>query len=323
MRLPILIEDPGSGFEVYYSLEEAESSLEPPDVQDGANLAYDAARTALEIRVEKRKEFLFTNEIVRIMERPGAESRADELRAKLADYLARLSEHFSADDLRRRLIDVSSIESATLDGLIARLSILSASPRERPVVRDFFRRFDGELGQESSTSDERVFLPQRGKWLAVAILASSAAVGLLIFATLTSDTGVVQPLASERHAMKVIYHLAAASFFCIFLFGVAQLLPGSSFLRAGRDGIVDRWLWRTRTYRWSDIDSFVVKNGRTVAFNFSRLCSGPRPSRLRRSVFGFDRELHDNFGISAGLLAGYLNWRRERCSSLSEESHSA
>jgi hypothetical protein len=117
-------------------------------------------------------------------------------------------------------------------------------------------------------------------------------------------------------------------FFLVFfgLCGVVsltQFVPGSSFLQLTPEGFTVRTMWRTQSYRWSDIEQFGVCEVRTghglqrmVGFDFSPSYpgadSGQMLRNMNRRMSGFEAALPDNYGWSYAELAEHLNTLKAR-----------
>jgi hypothetical protein len=85
-----------------------------------------------------------------------------------------------------------------------------------------------------------------------------------------------------------------------------QLIPGSAYLKLDPVGFTMCSLFKPRSYRWDEVDSFDVSGSRkSVLSNFSR-------SHRGRGYL----ELRDAYGMSAERLAATLNEWRQRSSQL-------
>jgi hypothetical protein len=163
---------------------------------------------------------------------------------------------------------------------------------------------------------EQVLRPRKRKWALVFLVCGAFFGGGFLMLAHPED-------ASDRFG----------GYLCIVFFGLcavaslAQLVPGSSFLRLAPDGLTFRSMWRTRSYRWSDIERFGVAEVNTVhgftrqrhpmvGFDFS--ASYPdqdkavRLRSLNRRLTGFEAALPDNYGWSHEALAEHLNMLRAR-----------
>jgi hypothetical protein len=109
--------------------------------------------------------------------------------------------------------------------------------------------------------------------------------------------------------------LAAIFFGLCAIVLAATLLPNSSYLQIGPEGFAIRSLYRTQSFRWSDVGPFVVrrfKNGQMVMFDFSEEYSQQRRLReLSKALAGHDGGLVDSYGLSHDDLAALLNRYRE------------
>ena len=94
------------------------------------------------------------------------------------------------------------------------------------------------------------------------------------------------------------------------------LLPGSAYLKLDPAGFTVCSLFRARSTRWYEVDSFQVGNiGRRklVVFNFSNLHRGQEFVRkLSSAMFSYEGALPETYGISAEELAAMMNAWRQR-----------
>ena len=162
---------------------------------------------------------------------------------------------------------------------------------------------------------EQVLRPRKRKWALVLLICAAFTAGG--FWMLTDED------ASDRFG----------GYFCLTFFGLGtvasltQFVPGSSFLRLAPDGFTVRSTWRTRFYRWSDIERFGVaefstvhgfarQRHRMIGYDFS--ASYPDQDKmvklrnLNRNWTGFEAALPDNYGWSYEALAEHLNMLRAR-----------
>jgi hypothetical protein len=118
--------------------------------------------------------------------------------------------------------------------------------------------------------------------------------------------------------------VAAVGFFGLGAIVLAMtLLPGASFLKLEREGFEIRSLFRSGSYRWSDVQEFrpvaIPPSGLTlVGFNFSR-DARPAAAWLSGSVAGVEGCLPDTYGLSAEELASVMEaWRTRHTESPSQ-----
>ena len=109
--------------------------------------------------------------------------------------------------------------------------------------------------------------------------------------------------------MRVICGLGA----CVF---ASSLVSNSAWLKLNADGFVVKNLFREESYKWSDIESFVLITKRYlgvipiyryVGFRFSE--SYRKRGIIRKAslaLVGFDRNLAENYGLKAKVLAQLL-----------------
>lgn len=136
--------------------------------------------------------------------------------------------------------------------------------------------------------------PRRGKWLLLA-LASLAFV-----------------LAGVSLGADSLWDRAGIAFFGLcFLVSLVTMLPGGAYLRLTSEGFTMCSLFRTHTFRWADVEGFVVGRvllSRKVMVKFAG--SFPRSRALRWlnvRLFGFEGALPDSYGLRPEELADLLN----------------
>lgn len=163
-----------------------------------------------------------------------------------------------------------------------------------------------------SHGDDEVFRPRTGKWALLLVLAVAFVAGGYLMAI------------SPRSASEKLVGYACIGFFGLGgMIAVAHLVPGSSFLRVGPDGLTVRTLWRTTFYRWSDIEGFGVaelgtlwRRHELVGSDFSESYPGRDEARalkdINRELSGFEASLPDSYGWDFAALAEHLNRLREK-----------
>jgi hypothetical protein len=106
-----------------------------------------------------------------------------------------------------------------------------------------------------------------------------------------------------------------SGFFALcLLVGLVNALPTASALRLDRNGFVVRTLFRSRTYRWVDIESFGVGtvSGMTIV-TFTIRAHQPAGAVKSFLVGNVDGALPETYGQSAVALAALLeDWRAGR-----------
>jgi hypothetical protein len=115
---------------------------------------------------------------------------------------------------------------------------------------------------------------------------------------------------------------AAIGWLVVIFFGLGvlvsavRLLPSSAYLRIDSQGFTLCSLFRTYSFRWDDVQGFVVAwNGqfRLVAFNFApgyqRASIG---NKISAGISGFDAALPNSYGMSLADLAALLNDYKQR-----------
>lgn len=98
------------------------------------------------------------------------------------------------------------------------------------------------------------------------------------------------------------------------LISITALLPGSTWLRIGPDGLSIRSLYRTKHLRWTDTSTFfvaIVGGQAMVCWNHASSTSDQTAKRwLSRLLDVADCGLPDTFGHTPQELADLLNhWR--------------
>jgi hypothetical protein len=106
----------------------------------------------------------------------------------------------------------------------------------------------------------------------------------------------------------------------LILFGIATLtfgctaLPNSTFLEIRPDGFMICTMFRSSSFKWSDVETFsvgFVGLRQMVVFNFSSgFKAAPSARRLASSLTGFEGALPDSYGMSLPDLANLLNANR-------------
>jgi hypothetical protein len=123
---------------------------------------------------------------------------------------------------------------------------------------------------------------------------------------------------------EFVWGVAAVGFFGLgaIVLGIT-LLPGASFLKLEREGFEVRSLYRSGSYRWSDVQEFrpvaIPPSGVMLAgFDFSPNAR-PAAAWLSSSVAGVEGCLPDTYGLSAEELAGVMEaWRTRHTESPSQ-----
>lgn len=177
------------------------------------------------------------------------------------------------------------------------------------------------------TVSDETLRPRKGKW-ALMLLLCTAFVG-----------GGFLMVSRPDSSSEKFWGYAGIAFFGLgIVIAIIQFIPGSSFLRLSSDGITVRTMWRSTSYRWSDIERFGVaefttshggipQRHRLVGLDFS--ASYPRRDRaqtvksINRSFTGFEGALPDNYGWDYGELAAHLNRLKQEYVSSQQPTHAA
>jgi len=158
----------------------------------------------------------------------------------------------------------------------------------------------------AATAQEQVLRPSKRTWILVLLISAAfVAIGVLILRG---------PLSSSDRS----WAWASSAFFGLgIVISIAQLVPGSSFLRLTPTGITIRTMWRSTFYRWSDIERFGVTrrvpggHQHMVGMDFAAEYPAGDKARglmsVNRQVLGFDGALPDNYGWDHAELAEHLN----------------
>jgi len=161
-------------------------------------------------------------------------------------------------------------------------------------------------------ADDEVLIlrPSRVKW--IGLLAGGGALTAVSIALL---------LVESHTADRVGLILSAAFFGLATIVAACQLVPGTSYLRIGPDGLVMKTLWRTHRQAWEEIERFQVyevRSGystqRQVGFVLRESRPGTRSfgRSLSRTLAGVDGGLPDTYGLGVRELLALLEARRER-----------
>jgi hypothetical protein len=129
--------------------------------------------------------------------------------------------------------------------------------------------------ERANDGDPEIFRPHKRRWALVLLAALVfVAVGLVL-------------LEDPDGAWERSLGYAVVGFFGLgVLVALAHMVPGSSFLVVGPAGITVRTLWRTASYRWSDLREFALG--------------------------GFEACLPETYGWEHAALAEHLNRMRTR-----------
>jgi hypothetical protein len=161
-----------------------------------------------------------------------------------------------------------------------------------------------------------VLRPRKAKWALVLLLSVTfVAVGLLMLR---------DPDARDDR----VWAYVSVTFFGLgVLVSLLQFVPGSSFLRLTPQGLTVRTMWRTKFYRWADIERFGVAEfttshggfrqrhrlvGFDIAPTYPRGGAAEALMSFNRNRTGFQAALPDNYGRPHADLAAYLNTLKAR-----------
>ena len=101
------------------------------------------------------------------------------------------------------------------------------------------------------------------------------------------------------------------------VFGITAL-PNSTYLRITSDGFTVCNLFKSHSYRWSDVGPFVVGSvglNSMVVFNFSESYqSAPKLRKIAAGLSGFEGALPDSYGLPLSELVQLLNEYRNEYS---------
>ena len=152
--------------------------------------------------------------------------------------------------------------------------------------------------------ENRVFTPHQAKYLGYLVLcAAFVAVGAVL-----AGNGAWEVW------LGVLFFGAGAVVFAVLL------LPRSAYLRIGPEGFTICSLFRARSLRWADVDTFQVAtfhqqigSRKMVVFNFSPHYQGSRRGhKLAVAISGYAGGLPDTYGMRPEELANLLNEYRRR-----------
>ncbi len=109
--------------------------------------------------------------------------------------------------------------------------------------------------------------------------------------------------------------------FALLFFGLCALtalimhFPNSAYLRLDKKGFTICSLFRTHSYRWSDIECFdlaSVGGRRMVVFNFSGTYPNAQAGhRISAAVSGYESGLPDSYGMAHSELVALLESYRK------------
>jgi hypothetical protein len=113
------------------------------------------------------------------------------------------------------------------------------------------------------------------------------------------------------HEGKAFGWLGVAFFGLGVIVFTLQLLFDCSHLRVSSSGIEVRSLWRTHSYKWSDISHFFpgqISSRSMVLFDYSPAYHKSQIGRVvAKTLTGAEGALPDNYGFTAEALAEHLN----------------
>jgi hypothetical protein len=155
-------------------------------------------------------------------------------------------------------------------------------------------------------------VPSKRKWIVLGSVFVLFAVG---FAVLYASTPRVDPSDDSPlviGSLIVLFAVGAAASFMM-------LLPGRAYLLLTPEGFTAHNVFKSRTFRWAEIDSFSVmpfRGTRLVVFTLSpegKLRTVESVWRkLNKAVGGGDDNLPDTYGMSPEALADLMNqWRKK------------
>jgi hypothetical protein len=144
-------------------------------------------------------------------------------------------------------------------------------------------------------SESVVYRPKKAKTLLFLLLCLAfVACGLLMI-----------------HDGKAFGWLGVAFFGLGVIVFTLQLLFDCSHLRVSPSGIEVRSLWRTHSYKWSDISHFFpghISSRSMVLFDYSPAYHKSRTGRaVAKTLTGAEGALPDTYGFTAEALAEHLN----------------
>lgn len=160
------------------------------------------------------------------------------------------------------------------------------------------------------------------------MLKPSLLLGLwhIAFSALMVAAGISLVLHPHHPSDVWFGYFALALFGSFVLVFLLEFAPGSTFLRLSPDGFEVRSLWRSRSYKWSDIDRFgpaaITMTYRGIPMRCWRVGFRLHRSSNKKHVYGairkvneklcgYEAMLPDNYGMRAPKLAALLNKRRE------------
>ncbi len=153
-------------------------------------------------------------------------------------------------------------------------------------------------------------VPSKRKWIVLGAVFVAFAAG---FAALYMFTPRADPTDDSPLVIGFLIAFFAVGAAASFM----MLLPGSAYLLLTPGGFTARTIFKSRTFRWAEIEAFDVmafRGAKLVVFTFSpqgklRVVES-RWRKLNQAIGGGDDNLPDTYGMSAEALAALMNkWK--------------
>jgi hypothetical protein len=153
--------------------------------------------------------------------------------------------------------------------------------------------------------------PSLTKWILLSITFAVLAIGmsaLYIYSEAPKDTEGLLVVGS-----LVLFFIAGAAL------SMLNLQPGRSCLLLAPDGFTFHALFKSRSYRWSEVERFAVfshSGANLVVFTLSpegrvRFTEN-KFTKFNKALSGGDDSLPDTYGMGAGNLAALMNQWKEK-----------
>ena len=153
--------------------------------------------------------------------------------------------------------------------------------------------------------------PSPIKWMVVSVTFAALAAGM-------SALYVYSAAPKTNEGLLVVGSLVL--FFVVgVVLSLMNLLPDRAYLELAPDGFIFRSLFKSRSYRWSEVERFEIFSHRGASIVVFTLSPEGRV-RLTESSFakfskalgGGDDSLPDTYGLGADRLAALMNQWKEK-----------
>jgi hypothetical protein len=153
--------------------------------------------------------------------------------------------------------------------------------------------------------------PSPTKWLLLAVTFLALAVGMAALYAYSESPKDGESLIVV--GSLVVFFAAGA------VLSIMNLLPGRAYLLLASGEFAYRTLFKSRSYRWSEVEqfsSFAFRQSSMVVFTLSQegklRFSENGFRKFNKAISGGDDSLPDTYGMSADKLAELMNQRKEK-----------